>query len=276
MSHRRTEPFKRLLVTVMLLLVLGGNAMAEDVESRPIRLRVLSYNIHIGTGTDGKLNLERTAKAITALQPDLVALQEVDNQTKRTGGVDQTAELARLTGMHGRFGKAMDYQGGEYGEAVLSRWLIAETVVHALPADAGYESRAALAILVDIPGAGAIWFVGTHLDHTATSRQRLLQIEALDKALSNQRLPAVLAGDFNATPDSDEMKRIFGQWTDAGPALDQLTWPSENPTMRIDFVVYRPRVCWRVVESRVVEEKVVSDHRPILAVLEFVPNKADR
>src|SRR5687768_15481548 len=84
---------------------------ASDVDRPPpLRLRVLTYNIHHGEGVDGRLDLERIARVITAEEPDLVALQEVDVKTRRTGGVDQAAELARLTGMHFAFGKAIDYE----------------------------------------------------------------------------------------------------------------------------------------------------------------------
>src|SRR5215213_773903 len=89
-----------------------------DPPAKPKPLRVLSYNIHHGEGTDGKVDLERIAKVITVAAPDLVAVQEVDRKTRRTNGVDQAAELGRLTRMHVEFGKAIDYQGGAYGLAV--------------------------------------------------------------------------------------------------------------------------------------------------------------
>src|SRR5688572_3660564 len=83
------------------------------------RLRVLTYNIHHGEGTDARFDLERLARIIREARPDLVALQEVDRRTRRASGVDQAAELGRLTGMNVVFGKAMDHDGGEYGQAIL-------------------------------------------------------------------------------------------------------------------------------------------------------------
>ena len=62
-------------------------------------VRVLTYNIHHGEGLDGRIDLPRQAAIMTSAAPDLVALQEVDRGTARAGGVDQLAELARLTGM---------------------------------------------------------------------------------------------------------------------------------------------------------------------------------
>lgn len=78
-------------------------------------LRVLTYNIHHGRGTDDLVDIPRIAAVIKALQPDLVALQEVDQRTRRTGGVDQTARLAELTQLHGQFMRQIDFEGGRYG-----------------------------------------------------------------------------------------------------------------------------------------------------------------
>lgn len=88
-------------------------------QQRPL-ITVLSYNIHIGIGTDEKSALERTAAVIRSVTPDLVSLQEVDRMALRTGGVDQAAELAKMTGLRMAFGKALDQpgidaKGGEYG-----------------------------------------------------------------------------------------------------------------------------------------------------------------
>ena len=113
-------------------------------ESSPAvaTLRVLTYTLHHGEGVDGKLDLVRLARVITAARADVVALQEVDQKTTRTGGVDQAAELARLTGLHFAYGKAMDYQGGAYGQALLSRWPLAVGRLHRAPAPQPREGRA--------------------------------------------------------------------------------------------------------------------------------------
>ena len=80
-----------------------------------MRLRVLCYNIHHAAGVDGKLDVPRIARVIQSVKPDLVALQEVDRNTTRTGKVDQAAELAQLTRMNHVFGANIAFQGGQYG-----------------------------------------------------------------------------------------------------------------------------------------------------------------
>lgn len=75
-------------------------------------LRVLCWNIHHGAGTDGRIDIERIAAVIRGTKPDVVAFQEVGHGRTRSGRVAQAAEPARLTGMAGHLGKAMDFQGG--------------------------------------------------------------------------------------------------------------------------------------------------------------------
>src|ERR1035441_3898455 len=105
-------------------------SLSIGLQAQPAgRLVVLTYNIQIGTGMDKKVDLARTAAVIRSVAPDLVALEEVDHKSRRTAGVLQDVELARPTGMHLIFGKAsdregIDQNGGDYGNAILSRFPI--------------------------------------------------------------------------------------------------------------------------------------------------------
>jgi len=241
----------------------------------PQRVTVVTYNIHRGVGEDGRLDLKRTAEVIRRLKPDVVALQEVDNGTRRSDGVDQAKVLGELTGMHARFGAALpNFDGGQYGEAILSRWPITKTMVHPLPADRGYETRAALAVRIEPTDGEPFWFVGTHLDHTSPDTQRRKQVEALnEKLIGHDMGPTILAGDFNAEPGDAPMRMLFEHWRDAmaGQSSQQAgTWPADQPRVRIDYVLCRPAAAWRVVIAEVIEEKAASDHRPVRVVLDRV------
>ena len=88
----------------------------------------------------------------------------------------------------------------------------------------------------------------------------------------NGNYPAILAGDLNALPNSNSMKEIYKIWTKSDPT-NQPTYPSANPTKKIDYVLYKPLNRWRVLESKVIDEKVASDHSPLLTVLELLPEK---
>jgi endonuclease/exonuclease/phosphatase family metal-dependent hydrolase len=259
---------------VVLLTFFVGLATTRADEPAPPRLRVLTYNIHHGEGTDQKLDLPRIAKIITDSKADLVALQEVDNKTRRTNNVDQTAEFAKLTGLQGVFGKAMDYGGGEYGEAIFSRFPIVEHKTHALPFTQGREPRAALEITIRPPNLPAITFVGTHLDHFKDETDRLAQTKELNRLLVTKDAPVtILAGDLNARPESRPMQTILEHWNDTAANNQEPTIPSDKPRVKIDWILTLKSQNWRVISSQVLEEKVASDHRPVLVELEWAGKK---
>ena len=249
-------------------------ATTTCLAADPIQIRVLTYNIQIGKGMDGKLDLPRTAKVIARLHPDLAAFQEIDRLSQRVGGIDEPAELARLTGMHYAFGKALPVSGGEYGELLLSRYPLKDVQNHVFESEEGCESRAAIAAKVKLGENGPkILFIGTHLEH-ANCPVRLRQAESLMHILNTAKpLPAVLAGDFNDSPQSPVIKTILEQWQDATASAPGPTWPADKPKNKIDYVFYRPAEQWRIVSAEVVDEPLASDHRPVLVVLEWCNDK---
>ncbi len=221
-------------------------------------LRILCWNIHHGTGLDGKLDLGRIAKIIAAEKPDLVALQEVDNRCSRSGKVDQCAELARLTGMTGHFGRAMDYGGGEYGQAILSRHPVSATRVHPLPG----KGEPRIAMEADVSANGHRFrFVTTHLD--LDPAQRLEQARALIALLEKETGPLVLCGDFNDMPASPVLETFAKSFVHHPKAAPAFTFPANKPAREIDFVFlkgFKP-----AKPLLVLTESAASDHRPLLA-----------
>jgi endonuclease/exonuclease/phosphatase family metal-dependent hydrolase len=257
----------RLFSSFLLLFVLWN----RGAQTVPLTLRVLTYNIHHGEGTDGVVDLSRLAGVVTSVRPDLVALQEVDEGTERASGVDELAELARLTDLHGVFGKAMDYWGGEYGVAVLSRWPLLRTHNDPLPNLAEHEPRTALTVEVAVGNGGPrVEFTSTHLDQGRDPENRLAQARYLNERLVRQDDHAtILAGDMNARPDTPVMEELEARWTNPPAADPTPIAPSGRPRLRVDYVLIRPAASWRVVESSIVNETVASDHRPLLVVLEW-------
>ncbi len=253
------------MILFVLALVAQGGSPAVASEAPKTTLRILAYNIHHGAGNDEKLDLQRIARLIRSLDPHLVALQEVDNRTERTGLVDQAAELGRMTGMAWAFGPFKDYQGGEYGMAVLSALPFAEATNHRLPE--GPEPRSSLAIRAQLPGdAGELIFAGIHFYRTA--EERMAQARRLLEVLEAEEGPVILAGDFNSTPDSEVMELIGETFAIPDKGDDHLTFRSDRPDREIDFIVSRPAERVAVVDSRVIDEPVASDHRPVLLVVE--------
>lgn len=246
---------------VLLLVALAG--CATDAR-RP--LRVLVYNIHAGKDASGIDNLERVGALVRSTRADLVLLQEVDRNTERSGDVDQLATLQQLTGLHGVFGKALDYQGGLYGIAILSRWPITahDTVpLHLTPQSV--EARVALFADVAMPG-GTVTIVNTHLDHHPDDTWRRQEVARLLQAIAaRERRPLLIGGDFNSTPDSDVQATLRNAglkdaWTMCGRG-DELTYPAGTPLRRIDYLFLTGAA--RCTEARVIDTDA-SDHRPVL------------
>jgi endonuclease/exonuclease/phosphatase family metal-dependent hydrolase len=256
-------------------LVVFAEPKSAD-QSPPLRLRVLTYNIHHGEGVDGKLDLARIAKLIAAAEPDLVAVQEVDQKMSRTGNVDQPAELARLTGMEVVFGPNLKILGGDYGNAVLVRKgkgapTIKSHKNYPLSSLDSGEQRGVLAVEIALPGGGELLLMATHLDHRRDDAERLASAAAINKLVAQSPdRPALLAGDLNAVPESAVLKRLRESWTDTA-AKPLPTIPVAQPERQIDFVLVRPAARWKVIETTVLDEQVASDHRPLLSVLELQP-----
>ena len=261
----------RVLLAILVVSVCAGGCAGAKLGS-PTRVTVLTYNIYHGEDANGGSNLDAVAGIINSLEPDLVALQEVDNKTARTKGLDLTAELSRRTGLQGVFGKAMDYDGGGYGEAVLSRYPVLETKNNPLPHSAKAEPRVALEIHIELPGGVKMTFVGTHLDHQRDQSNRMMQAKRIMELYENYDLPIVLAGDLNAVPDSDPINLLSRQWSCTAQDDPRPTFPSVKPARKIDYIMYNPKGRWKVVELRVIDEKVASDHCPVYAVLELLPD----
>ena len=244
------------------------------VQSKPVTVRVLTYNIRHGEGMDRVYDLARLADIMRSAEPDLIALQEVDRGTQRSGRVDQTEVLAALLEMHGEFGRAIDFQGGEYGVAVLSRWPLHYAENRALPASPPYyEPRTALTVFTRPgPGMPLIQFTTTHLDDARDSPDRIEQAKTLnDLLVAGDGRPSILAGDFNARGDA-ELLAIFDQyWTNvASTAPPEPAGGGGNRRgLRSDFIFFRPAARWRVVDWQVIDAPIASDHRPVLAVLEW-------
>ncbi len=234
-------------------------------------VRVLTYNIYHGetVAAAKRFDLDLLAKIIRDTKPDLVALQEVDFKTKRVLKMDLVTELGWRTKMQAVFGKAMAFDGGEYGEGVLSKRSFLSTKNHPLAARKDKEPRAALEINVVLKSTDTIRFIGTHLDHTKDETDRINQANQLNAIFTKNNRPTILAGDLNATPDSETMKILFQEWQ---PSFVEniATSPAENPKAKIDYILFRPVNRWRVLESKVIDEKIASDHRPVLSVLELI------
>ncbi len=229
-------------------------------------LRAVSYNIRHGEGMDGAIDLARTADVLRALRPDVVGLQEVDLRATRSAGQNQALELAEHLGLHPAFGSFMDFQGGRYGMAVLSRHPIVD--VRSLRLPDGNEPRVALLVEVRLPAGDTVVLVNVHFDWVADDAFRFAQASTLAAHLATLQRPYVLLGDFNDLPASRTLELFRPLATEATKPRDaRWTFPSTAPEREIDFLFCAPPAAWSVADVRVMAERVASDHRPVFADL---------
>ena len=237
-------------------------------------IRVLCYNIHHANppSKPNVIDMNAIANVIKQHQPDVVALQEIDVYTERSGKtLHQANELARLTGMQAYFAKAIDYGGGEYGVGILSKLPMAEIKNTQLPTAAGTngEPRTLGSVVLTLPGGKQVLFAFTHLDAQSSSTNRLLQIRKITELLNPMKMPVILAGDLNAAPGSEVINILDSSFTRTCITGCGFTIPVEKPNKTIDFIAYRPANAFTVTEHKVIDEKYASDHLPVFSILKW-------
>ncbi|MBN6038779.1 endonuclease/exonuclease/phosphatase family protein [Amycolatopsis sp. 195334CR] len=256
------------LLTAFLLVV----AAVPAAGATGAALRVLSFNIHSGVGADGRLDLARTAGAITDSRAEVVGLQEVDvHWSARSGYADQAGELARRTGMHLFFAPIYDkdpepgrVERRRYGVAVLSRFPIRRAVNHTITRLSTVDSTPPGPLPgfaeaeLEVRGRVLRFFV-THLDHRPEPAVRSTQVGEMLRVLG----PGVLAGDLNAGPGAAELRPLFDRLPPTGVA--GATFPAPAPDRRLDYVLST----LPPVSTRIPDDPVTSDHRPVLATVQL-------
>jgi len=259
----------KLKSTIVLAMLFTSHISWTQIAIDSTKIvKVLSFNILHGATTKGDFDLDAIAKVIIAANPDFVALQEVDFKTNRAKKYDLATELGWRSKMAPVFGKAMDYDDGEYGEGVLSKFTFLKTRNVALPFSSGSEPRAALEVMTVIRSGDTIAFVGTHLDHLKNEKDRIAQVEKINDAFTSNEYPTILAGDFNAIPSSTPIAILLEKWAasydEKNPAF---TYPSKNPVKKIDYVLFYPKNSWKVLETAVIKDSIASDHCAYLVTL---------
>lgn len=263
--HVLSSLYMSLIATTGLAIVPGLASAAHQ------SFRVMSYNIHHGEGLDGKVHLERIADLIKSEQADIVALQEVDKGTERTSRRDFPAEFATLTGMTCVFSNNYGFQGGQYGNAVLTRFPVKQaTNTHYKMLRRG-EQRGLLQLTLDVHGREIV-FMNTHIDHRPEDSERLsnaTEVAGILKQLGNK--PVILCGDFNDVPSSRTYRAFadlfHDSWSVAGEG-DGFTIPARQAKKRIDYIWVSKDAPLRPIKVRVPQTEA-SDHLPVVAEFQF-------
>ena len=251
--------------TILLcMLALAISAYSQDY------LRLMSYNIRNTKGMDGIHNIQRIANVIINEAPDVVAIQELDSMTTRSGQKYVLGELADRTQMHAIYAPAISFQGGKYGIGILSRQKPMGIKTYPLPG----REEARMLMVAEFKD---YYFACTHL--SLTEEDRLASLDIIKSSTKKSHKPYFLAGDLNDQPESkfiQALQQDFQILTNTKHA----TFPAPKPTETIDYIA-----AWKHntndfanLSARVLEEPIASDHRPLSVQLRMAikPNEIFR
>lgn len=226
-------------------------------------MRVMTYNIRHGALRGGRVDVKALAEFCAEMAPDILALQEVDQSAIRSGFADTSGAVARATEMMSVFGQARRLGiGGRYGNVLLCRGLLSGVEHVKLPRDARREPRGAIVATASVHDAGTpVSVAATHLG--VTRAEALRQLGYLLNTISRRPAPRIVLGDLNLGPETVGPACEGAGLTLADP--DQPSFPADEPEYRIDHIA----VVGMNVESVAVIEGPVSDHRAVIAELEF-------
>ena len=230
-------------------------------------LKLMSYNIKNANGMDNASNFQRIANVINNTSPDVVAIQEVDSMTNRSGQKYVLGEIAERTQMHGYFAPAIDYDGGKYGIGLLTKQVPLR--LQSLPLPGREEART----LILAEFADYIYCC-THM--SLTEEDRMKSLELVKAFTSSSTKPLFLAGDMNAEPESGFIKKLQKDFQILSNPK-QHTFPAPDPKETIDYIATLKQNAkgFAVISAKVINEPMASDHRPILVELRTA-EKADK
>ncbi|WP_336533334.1 endonuclease/exonuclease/phosphatase family protein [Bacteroides acidifaciens] len=242
---------KNLLLIIAILFVFSAQAQNT--------LKLMTYNIKNANGMDDVCNFQRIANVINNASPDVVAIQEVDSMTKRSGQKYVLGEIAGRTQMHAYFAPAIDFDGGKYGIGLLTRQVPVRLQTIPLP---GREEERAL-VLAEFED---YIYCCTHMSLTEEDRMESLKI--VKSFTTPYKKPLFLAGDMNAEPESDFIKELQKDFQLLSNPK-QHTYPAPEPKETIDYIAALKSNAngFALISAQVLNEPMASDHRPILVEL---------
>lgn len=236
-----------------------------EATKNGVELTVVSY----GKGS-GYNDMEALAASIKPYQPDLLLVRELDVNTTRSGPKDQPKELAALLGMpYYVFANALDYQGGQYGSAIFSRYPIDAAATKTFMLSSSKSEKGPLAITkVLIDGKYPLIFAGTHLNANGTIRNEM-QVPELMDIMKDYDGPVILAGDFNANPSntSDSYGVLTTEFM--RPCQDcPPNFPASDPKSYSDYILYKSAIDFSVLNYHV-GQTAVGNHLPVILKVKF-------
>ena len=235
-------------ILLILAVVLMGVTAAEAQK-----VRVMSYNVKNGMGVDGITSIERCSDVIRKVNPDVVAIQEVDSVNRRNNYY-VLGRMAEQTGYHAYYGPTIKYRGGKYGIGVLSKKPALSTKFYPMPHRR--EDRGVLVVEFK-----RYYLVCTHLSGQYIRDGRCVQVDVIREAVSGLKKPVFIAGDMNARPGTPVMK-AFKEFAVVLSDENKKTAPSYDPRGCIDYIL-GTNGSFKVLDEEVIYGCFASDHLPL-------------
>lgn len=275
-----------LLVVFFAMIACGGDEKSDldpgwnnPDPDKSSKISVMSYNIrhcapYYGTSENTTANVYGIAEVVKKVKPDVVFLQEVDKNTTRSLGIDQARKIAELVGYPNfTFFKMMDYQGGEYGLAILSSLPLKEVNTHMIPSVIDGHTITGN----NVVGTAKINYAGidiclavVHLSVNQIDRDKQVPY-VLNNILGNLSIPVLCCGDFNAIPSNSTMSLFDGAgYVRSNKNPSNFTIPSNEPNREIDYITFKPANSFAVTSHMVMTGLNASDHLPIVSVLNIL------
>lgn len=237
-----------------------------------MELKLVSYNIHSGIGTDGRFDLHRVGEVLREIDADVIALQEVGDFSGKTPSSQHPEDLAQFLGLHMAYGPNVIRDGRRYGNAVLSRLPILKSRNYDLSVEAK-EPRGALRCDIDLGAGRPLHVFCLHLGLSVGERRRqealLLSADILRDAVRTD--PVVVCGDFNYWWFGAVPSLVRGAIHDAAGLLRQRdrTYHSKFPMLRLDRIFVDEGVRPLELHAHRSElSQLASDHLPLVMKFE--------
>lgn len=236
-----------------LLMICTASAFAQEY------LKIMTYNVRNSKGMDNIMDCRRAAAVIRTQAPDVVAVQELDSMTRRSGGKYILGEIADYAGMNAEYFPAIEFDGGKYGIGILSKEK--PLAVKGYPLPGREEERALLVAEFE-----EYVFACTHL--SLTEADRMASLETIGKIAKGCSKPFYLAGDLNDTPGSQFIKALQENFRILNK-LESKTFPAPDPDRTLDYIAVWKSTAPKldIVSKEVIDEPVASDHRPVVVKL---------
>lgn len=282
-------------------------------------MKLITWNIQWGRGADGRVDLDRIiSHARRCADFDVLCLQEVSAGFAELPGADASDQFAALAahlpGFHAFAGIGTDLPDGKggrcrFGNMILSRYPVAQVFAHLLPwpVEQGVMSMQRVALEANIASPlGMLRITTTHLEYYSAAQRRLqierlrelqrdgyaqAQVEPVGKisdgpfCCPGRGIPAILTGDCNFRPESDDYAQLISPidavtppYLDAWKVVhgdlerpptvgvyDKRQWP--GVPFCFDFIFVSEDLAPQTRAMRVDMETDASDHQPLLLEL---------